>query len=467
MKKGNIKLFILFFGLMFLAALTASLGNDYFWHVKAGEYMVKNLTIPYVDVFSWYGIQKSLYWISHEWLSEVVIYTFKFLFGNAAPYVFCGVVHALIIGFLYIFNQKSLQKNTLFTILWSSIGFMVFSKVMLPRPHMISFLLLVFTVYLLYDNYYNKKSNKIFFLPLVSVLWANFHGGSSNLPYILCLIFIVGNLFNFKIGRLVSERIEIKQLLKYIAVFVLCALAVNINPHGFKMFMYPYENMQDSFMLKTILEWAPPSLSDFGDLSAFALLGVVALVMMLSIKKIKFIDLALLGAFVFLGLKSSKFIPLLYIVSTFIVPNYMERKEEEFTKGAMWIFGSTILLLGGLIVCLTMPRRDKMIPDEIISYIKEKNPERLYNHYNYGGYLIYNDIKVFIDGRADMYSKHNFRDAIDLATYGYDYILNSYDFDMFVFMEGINLQTELNKNPNYIITKSVDGVAVYEKKVTE
>lgn len=467
MKKENIKLFILFFGFMILGALTASLGNDYFWHVKAGEYMVKNLTIPYIDVFSWYGIQNNLYWISHEWLSEVTIYGFKFIFGSAAPYVFCFVTYALIIIFLYLFNKKTLEKNTLFTIIWSAVGFMVFSKVMLPRPHMISFLLLVFTIYLLYDNYNNKESKKIYFLPLISMLWANFHGGSSNLPYVLCLIFIVGSLFNFKIGRLESKRIEKRQLIKYLVVFLLCALAVNINPHGFKMFTYPYVNMQDTFMLETILEWAPPSLSDLGDLPAYALLVVAALVMMLSTKKIRFVDLILLGAFVFLGLKSSKFIPLLYIVATFIVPSYMEKREEKLTKSVMIIFGFTILLLTSLIVYITMPRRQKMIPDEIIHYIKEKNPEKLYNHYNYGGYLIYNDIKVFIDGRADMYSKYNFRNAVDLAKYGHDYILNTYDFDMFVFMEGIQLQTELNKNPDYVMTKSVDGVVVYEKKVTE
>ena len=104
MKKENIRLFVLFFGFMILAALTASLGNDYFWHVKAGEYMVKNLEIPYIDVFSWYGIEKGLYWISHEWLSEVFIYGFKFLFGNLGPYIFCLVIYALIVSFTSFIN---------------------------------------------------------------------------------------------------------------------------------------------------------------------------------------------------------------------------------------------------------------------------------------------------------------------------------------------------------------------------
>ena len=47
--------------------LTMRVESDYFWHIKAGEYMFKN-GILRKDVFSW--ILNGKYWMSHEWLFE-------------------------------------------------------------------------------------------------------------------------------------------------------------------------------------------------------------------------------------------------------------------------------------------------------------------------------------------------------------------------------------------------------------
>ena len=43
---------------------------DYYWHIKAGEYMFQNGIIK-KDVFSWVVMGKT--WICHEWLFELFI----------------------------------------------------------------------------------------------------------------------------------------------------------------------------------------------------------------------------------------------------------------------------------------------------------------------------------------------------------------------------------------------------------
>ena len=48
----------------------------------------------------------------------------------------------------------------------------------------------------------------------------------------------------------------------------------------------------------------------------------------------------------------------------------------------------------------------KEYPVEAVEYIKNNldiENLRLYNNYNYGSYLLYNDIPVFIDSRCDLY----------------------------------------------------------------
>ena len=51
-------------------------------------------------------------------------------------------------------------------------------------------IMLALTIFFSYDLFINENSKKIYFLPLVTLFWANFHGGSSNLSYIFCIIFL-------------------------------------------------------------------------------------------------------------------------------------------------------------------------------------------------------------------------------------------------------------------------------------
>ena len=200
----------IFISLLLISIFSFAYGYDYFWHVKSGEYIVNNLKIPYYDIFSWYGITNHLYWFSPEWLSEVVIYLFKYLFKEGA-FVYCLVMLTLLITLLTYFLKDKISKNIYFSSGWALLGMLTLIKVLLPRPHMISFILLVITMHLLYDNFYND-SKKIYFLPLISLCWANFHGGSSNLTYILCLIFMIAGLFNFKFGKIEAQKLTKKQI---------------------------------------------------------------------------------------------------------------------------------------------------------------------------------------------------------------------------------------------------------------
>ena len=463
-KKFDWKLFLIFGGILLLAIFSFGFGYDYYWHVKAGEYMVHNLKIPYHDIFSWYGMSHNLYWMSHEWLSEVVIYLYKYIFKDLGPILFNISVYLILILVLFQCNKKNLAKNKIFTFIWALIGILVFSRVMLPRPHMISYILLAFTIYVLYDNFNNQDSKKIYFLPLISMLWANFHGGSSNLPYILCILFLISGLFKFKFGKIEANRITKNQIKKYIICGILSIITIVINPHGLKMLTYPYINMGDSLMISNITEWASPNLNNISDYGDFLLLGVIIITMIITKKKIKLVDFIILGAFLVLGFKSLKFIALLYIVATFIVCNMVDEIKLEIPNKMAIAILITLIVSGGILTPrLINNYHKKVIPDEIIEYIKEKNPKRLFNYYGYGGYLIYNDILVFIDGRADMYSKYNFKDAVDMQNMGYSYLIKGYDFDMIVIPNGISLGTHLLDNDDYNITKQVDNVVIYEK----
>ena len=76
----------------------------------------------------------------------------------------------------------------------------------------------------------------------------------------------------------------------------------------------------------------------------------------------------------------------------------------EFNRGLLIIF---VILINFLKNDDSKYLSTKMYPIKATEYIKEnldyKNI-RIFNEYNFGSYLLFNDIKVFIDSRADLYA---------------------------------------------------------------
>ena len=103
-KENSMTLLIAFLVFSFVLTLAVSvcIDTDFFWHIKAGEYMSKHGVLT-SDVFSWYMYGKS--WMSHEWLFEIIIYNLNRLLGNSFyfifPFVCIGTLE--LIFFLYNF----------------------------------------------------------------------------------------------------------------------------------------------------------------------------------------------------------------------------------------------------------------------------------------------------------------------------------------------------------------------------
>ena len=81
MKKSNRKLsylwIVLILGLVVFMTSLFRVDPDYFWHIKAGEYMIHHGVLK-KDIFSWFVTGK--YWMSHEWLFEVFLAFLKNIF---------------------------------------------------------------------------------------------------------------------------------------------------------------------------------------------------------------------------------------------------------------------------------------------------------------------------------------------------------------------------------------------------
>lgn len=437
--------------------------SDYLWHVKAGKYIFDNGILK-KDVFSWYLQGK--YWMSHEWLFEVLIYGFSLLFPSFHIAIYSGFCILFLLLFLLLSNKKGYLKNINYSLIWI-VWALILIFFMQARPHLLSFSFLAITIWVLYDLYCNEKSKKIYILPFITVLWSNYHGGSSNLSYLFCFLFLFAGLFNFKFGKVESTKLKKNQLLRYFYVLCLCIVAVCINVHGIKMLFYPYQNMLDTTMLNNIAEWQPTTLNKLSNYLYYLLLLFIIGTMLVSKKKIKFIDLLLLMVSCYLGIKSIRFWPYTYIIMSYVIFNYVEkRKVEKGTIKEIILFSILLILLFGMSFDrIKTNLQCRYLNDEVINVIKKEKVQRLFNMYDYGGELINNDVLVFIDGRADLYSKYNYKDYLKISKLEGDYVklIKKYDFDYFLVDNKYPIYTYLKYSSDYETIYENDKFILYKK----
>ena len=464
-KRDNTIFTILIISITFGLMVFLRSDPDALWHFSAGKYMVDHHQILTHDVFSWYLAGK--YWMSHEWLFEVIIYLYYSIFSDKYLIIFSLVNVLGLLLLIYYTNKDDIIKNKVFSLFWLTFSIII-GPYIVGRPQLISYILLALTIYLLKDLYDNKDSKKIYFLPLIGIIWSNVHGGSSNLIYIYTFIFMICSLFNFKFSKIESSRKSKKQILTYLIIGLICMLTININPHGFKMFLYPYQNLNDSFMVNNITEWRATSLAITEDLFYVGFVFFVFMVMLLSKKKIRLLDFIIFLSVVFLGFRSVRFWVYTYIVMSYFIYYYVpKRKDDPGTHEIIMILSIALLVIFAFSFSAIYKKTHKVnISDKMINRIKYEKPKRLYNIYDLGGELIYNDIKVFIDGRADLYSKYNFMDAVNISRLSGDFKerIKYYNFDYFLVNSDFQIQYYLNNSDEYELVYSDKDIYLYKVK---
>ncbi len=466
--------------------------NDYFWHVVIGKWIDVNKAIPKQELFSWFGKLKEYAWTSHEWLTEWIMYKV----GDIG----CIILMLLIFVGLYYLMTKMLKVKfskwldfRLFYLLLMT----VFFKVTGPRPYIISLLFFAFFIYILF-SYLDKEKpifNKLIWtIPIVQILWANLHGGSSSLPY----VFIIGILlcdFVLKLfpkresrwGNYLLDKKQIKTLLILLGAIL---IATCINPTGIKLLLYPFTNMADTNMIDIILEWKSPSFHGMLGMYIFILIAVPIATTILCHKKLKFYEIALLGLMFYMCLKSQRFIGMYGIYSTWIVGKYFfvtdemyETIRKPFIKIEKYLKPLFIILLIAVIGYTakvqignfdTVYSNHGYYSDEAIDRLIELDPQRMYNDFGAGGYLLFklsernveNDVNLFVYGLGDVFSNNILPDSTNLVYLKTDpkEMIEKYNFDVMITFSTSPLKQYLYYSDDWIVDYYDDSAYIFIRK---
>jgi len=328
------------------------------------------------------------------------------------------------------------------------------------------------TLHVLYSYIENPNSKIIYAIPLISLLWVNLHGGSAVLVYLLCGLFLAVSLLPIKHPRINNLSLTKKQKQTLFIVTIVASVAMLINPNGIHTLLYPYLHFSERFHAQVILEWFPPDAKDTTTLIfGFIPIAAVTMAFILSNKKIEAIDLALHIVFTYFFLRSIRYMAIYYVVSGFFAFKYMPtytaeqlleelRISKRLAKRAI-LFLSFAFLVAVLIISTMRLQNDNPfigthLSPEAVEFIRNDNPQRLFNSYNMGGDLMYHGIYVFFDGRADFYTFAGvLQDGVHLIRLEgnssrpnlVQYMLDKYGIDSFAIHPYEPLATYLRSHP--------------------
>ncbi|MEW5719546.1 MAG: hypothetical protein AB1817_13015, partial [Chloroflexota bacterium] len=89
---------ILFLALFVMAAREIA-DPDFWWHLRTGQFIVETRAIPHADIFSFTNAGRP--WVTHEWLSEVLIFALYALGSFPALILAFAAIIALTFAFVY------------------------------------------------------------------------------------------------------------------------------------------------------------------------------------------------------------------------------------------------------------------------------------------------------------------------------------------------------------------------------
>jgi hypothetical protein len=376
-----------------LAAFSPGLLNDgdTYWHIRAGEWMIAHGAVLRADPFSYTAAGAP--WHTQEWLAEIAM-ALSWRAGWPGIHLLFATCAALTSGVVAWFVRR--RTDFIAALLTVVLGLACVTGSLLARPHILALpLLAIWTAGLVVAR--EKNAPPSWWLLPVMPLWANLHGS-----------FAFGLALAAALGiEAMIESADRKKARSGWGLFVIAAiLSALITPFGLQGLLFPLK-LSAMHSLGHIGEWQP---SDFTQISPFAIALLAALfVLGRGTLKVPALRLLILVGLVWLALAHGRHQMLLGVSAPLLLapslakawPTKTERDKPLFAILAA--LGLAVLIVARLAVPVVRGD-DPVSPASALAHVPRFVRETpVLNDYSFGGYLIWNGIRPFIDSRADLY----------------------------------------------------------------
>ena len=413
--------------------------SDTGWHIRAGEWILKNGRVPATDLFSFTKAGQP--WFAWEWLSDVLMAVVHGHSGLAG----IVLVSLLVVGATSVCvyrNALDESGHRVVAIALTGLAMAASTIHWLARPHLVTPLFAVVFCWVL-SRVERRANNEglLSVLPPLTILWVNLHGG-----------FFVGIvlLITYAIGAAAGEPVQGTRrnawvrARKYLFIAVACAITSLLNPYGYRLHVHVAQYLGASFYLQRISEFQSIDFHSFTAAYFETLLVLAIAAAGWHLVAGRWVHVLLLLSWSHLALFSVRNIPIFAVVSApgiglamrewleyvgschplhwpgkiganlaeletglRIIANSHGRKHWHLAPCLTVLAAALLLSHPGRVRALHAEFDRNRFPADAATFISLKDsPVRLYSSWQWGGYLIYRlwpSVRVFDDGRTDFY----------------------------------------------------------------
>lgn len=464
----------IFWGIAANGPKILNLDGDLPRHILTGSLILQTHHVSTTDIFSFRTVGYPS--IPHEWLSQVLF---------AAAYNWLGLdgiilITALIIMLTWgIIYYEALRKSNSF---FAALIFIVLAVGagqihVLPRPHIFTYILTAIWIVLL-EQIEEEKRGTRWLLPLLMLLWVNFHG-MFVIGILIWGIYLVGDFLDHPSKAWFSSA-KAKALMFGGALSLVTTF---FSPSGPSIWAAIASLGSNEYITSKIPEYQSanfhlPETWPFVILLLFVIIGFAR-----TTEKVSWIHILLVVSFMGLALYTSRMIPMFAIVVAPIAAKaFASWIHNEYPRSRFFVIEKNInnmnLSSNGLvwvlviIIAVTMlfnsgsaidPENRGNVFDEYFFPVKattwlQHHPQngRMFNEFDWGGYLLlylWPDYPIFMDGSTHIYGEELTREYERVVTLNSDWeeILAKYDVTWAIVRTNTPLARVLSASGNWII----------------
>ena len=275
-----------------------------------------------------------------------------------------------------------------------------------------------------------------------------------------------------------------------IVVMLICALTGFLTPLGTTPYTYLYNTMQGN-TTANINEHLPLTL--INDIPILCTIVIVIALITFTKTKIRLADLFMMGGLTYLMFSSKRQSTMFVLLGSIILNREITNTIEIYANSQIKELENKFINIFAVLL-ITIPTiyysfknikgksnnvyvNEKSYPVKASEWILNNldvNNIRLFNEYNYGSYLLYKGIPVFIDSRADLYApefnkmgKDIFMDFINTSNIGsyYGKTFNDYDITHIILYKNSKIAMLIDEadEEKYNKLYSDDNFVIYER----
>ena len=422
------QLYVLWTALLLAAAglisFRATYEPDLWWHLAQGrETAAGHLVRTNVLSFAYRDYPQAY----TSWLFDLGAYVLWTRTGAAGLQAAQALVLAATLGTVAVACR--VRSSTAAAVAVCLFGWLLLEPRALPRPHLVSFLGIAVCMYLIERARALHSWKPLAWAPLTIAIWSNLH--------VEC-VFGVAALGLFAIGEWLRPRdLSRRDATRALGIAAAAVLATAVNPYGFGLLRYLFENTFVPQVLN-IAELQPPYLPNYRGFFAWAILG--GLLLAIRWRQVTLGEAATVAIFAAMGFRYLRLTPLLFLVSAPLVARCLDDLrvfgENHPAAAAAWPERRIVVwsLRAALVAVLVMSRvpitglvrnvqigGDALEPPAIFSapamqFARDRGLSGpAFTSMNLGGYVawkLYPSALVFLDSRLQAYPAAHFRAAM-------------------------------------------------------